>query len=32
MSYNAIITKILDNVVSEVNREENMDRIKKKCY
>jgi hypothetical protein len=29
MSYNAIITKILDNVVIEVNREENMDRIKK---
>lgn len=29
MSYNAIITKILDNVVVEVNREENMDRIKK---
>lgn len=29
MSYNAIITKILDNVIIEVNREENMDRIKK---
>ena len=29
MSYNAIITKILDNVVIEVNKEENMDRIKK---
>jgi len=29
MSYNAIITKILDNVVTEVNREDNMDRIKK---
>ena len=29
MSYNAIITKILDNVVVEVNKEENMDRIKK---
>ena len=29
MSYNAIITKILDNVVTEVNRNENMDRIKK---
>jgi len=29
MSYNAIITKILDNVVIEVNREKNMDRIKK---
>jgi hypothetical protein len=29
MSYNAIISKILDNVVIEVNKEENMDRIKK---
>tara|TARA_B110000977_G_scaffold60144_1_gene81694 strand:+ start:366 stop:593 length:228 start_codon:yes stop_codon:yes gene_type:complete len=29
MSYNAIISKILDNIVLEVNREENMDRIKK---
>jgi hypothetical protein len=29
MSYNAIITKILDNVVIEINKEENMDRIKK---
>tara|TARA_B110001450_G_scaffold250747_1_gene269882 strand:+ start:975 stop:1202 length:228 start_codon:yes stop_codon:yes gene_type:complete len=29
MSYNAIISKILDNVVVEVNKEENMDRIKK---
>ena len=29
MSYNAIITKILDNVVTEVNLEENMYRIKK---
>ena len=29
MSYNAIVSKILDNIVSEVNREENMDRIKK---
>lgn len=29
MSYNAIITKILDNIISEVNREENINRIKK---
>ena len=29
MSYNAIVSKILDNVVVEVNKEENMDRIKK---
>ena len=29
MSYNAIVSKILDNVVTEVNKEENMDRIKK---
>ena len=29
MSYNAIISKILNNVVIEVNKEENMDRIKK---
>ena len=29
MSYNAIVSKILDNVVIEVNKEENMDRIKK---
>ena len=29
MSYNAIISKILDNIVLEVNREESMDRIKK---
>jgi hypothetical protein len=29
MSYNAIISKILDNIVTEVNKEENMDRIKK---
>ena len=29
MSYNAIISKILDNIVIEVNKEENMDRIKK---
>ena len=29
MSYNAIIKKILDNIVIEVNKEENMDRIKK---
>lgn len=29
MSYNAIITKILDNIIIEVNREENMNRIKK---
>jgi hypothetical protein len=29
MSYNAIISKILDNIVLEVKKEENMDRIKK---
>jgi hypothetical protein len=29
MSYNAIISKILDNIVFEVKKEENMDRIKK---
>ena len=29
MSYNAIISKILDNIVTEINKEENMDRIKK---
>ena len=29
MSYNTIISKILDNIVIEVNKEENMDRIKK---
>ena len=29
MSYNAIISKILDKIVIEVNKEENMDRIKK---
>ena len=29
MSYNAIISKILDNIVIEVNKEENMNRIKK---
>lgn len=29
MSYNAIVSKILDNIVLEVNREESMDRIKK---
>jgi hypothetical protein len=29
MSYNAIISKILDNIVLEVKKEESMDRIKK---
>ena len=29
MSYNAIVSKILDNIVSEVKKEESMDRIKK---
>jgi hypothetical protein len=29
MSYNAIVKKVLDNIISEVNKEENMDRIKK---
>ena len=29
MSYNAIVKKVLDNIISEVNKENNMDRIKK---
>ena len=29
MSYNAIVSKILDNIVLEIKKEENMDRIKK---
>ena len=29
MSYNAIISKILDNIILEVKKEESMDRIKK---
>ena len=29
MSYNAIVKKILDNIINEINKEENMDRIKK---
>ena len=29
MSYNEIVKKILDNIIDEINKEENMDRIKK---
>ena len=29
MSYESIVKKILDNIVKEINREENMDKIKK---
>jgi len=29
MSYNAIVKKVLDNIINEINKEENMDRIKK---
>lgn len=29
MSYNTIVSKILDNIIIEINREENMNLIKK---
>lgn len=29
MSYKNIVTRILDNIIDEVNKDENMDRIKK---
>ena len=29
MSYNAIVKKVLDNIINEINKEDNMDRIKK---